>query len=1083
MKLLYTEMHHDLTRLLVKEADAFAKKGYRVFYIAPNSLSFEKERTVLELLPEQASFDIVITRFAQMSRYFLLDQVTESEPVDDSGLTMLFYRALLQLNQEDLPMFYALKEDFGFIEQLVDLFKELRQSHLSISDLILDNPRKTSELSTIFARVTDLMQANALTASSPLSLFAKSILTGQLNDRLAKTVIVIDGFTRFSAEEEALVDLLHRYCQQVIIGAYCSQKAFRASYTKGNVYEASLEFLLKLAGRYQVQPQYLAETDTYPQTFQKLGKAVEAQHDFTETSVDFSAADLSRVALWESINQKEEIEHIAKAIRAKLNQGYRYKDHLVLLGDVETYYQQIGPIFDKYEIPYYLGKAESMTNHPLVQFVESLYRLKKYHWRADDLCHLLKSGLFGGITQPESDQLEYYLNYADLNGLGDFAKPFTKTSYDQQGRATFDLAFLNEIRKKVVQPLQTLLSQRAQSAAALVRQVRDFLVAIQLPQQFQAMSLTKPALEQDKDLEVWKAFTALLEQFFSLFAQEKMTLSHCLAVLRAGMQAATYRVVPATVDVVTIKSYDLIEPHTNKFVYAIGMSRSYFPKPVLNTTLISDQERLASNEHQDALHQMPIPSYDNSQKNHFTAMSLYQSATQELVISFPTLLNDVSQELSPYLKELLALGIPLTTVGKNRFSMEATDIGNFKSLLSSVVAINQGDVTEELNDGERQFWTVMLRYVKRRLEREHFSWPSASKRLQTQPLSPEVLALIFPPEQPLKLSASALTTFYNNQYKYFLQYVLGLHQLETSKAKANNHGTYLHKVFELILSDHSAVPFDQKVAAAIEQANHYRDIATYYQTTAEGRYDFEILKDIIWSTATILEQQTDLQVLEREKHFILPLADHLQISGTIDRLDQLADGQLGVVDYKSSQTNFDIGKFYNGLNSQLVTYLSALQASEQEQAQRPFYGAMYLHMHEPKLELNQFKEIGGKLVEAVYQELTYRGIFMEEAKEHLANGRYYLYNSLYSQAEIELMLTYNQSLFERAKQLITKGHFLINPYTQDGKTVQGDQLKAITGFEADLDLAQARHLVKLPAKNKKEGFLALMQEGESHDEV
>ncbi|HGI1289657.1 TPA: hypothetical protein ACJP8H_001331, partial [Streptococcus pyogenes] len=58
-------------------------------------------------------------------------------------------------------------------------------------------------------------------------------------------------------------------------------------------------------------------------------------------------------------------------------------------------------------------------------------------------------------------------------------------------------------------------------------------------------------------------------------------------------------------------------------------------------------------------------------------------------------------------------------------------------------------------------------------------------------------------------------------------------------------------------------------------------------------------------------------------------------------------------------------------------------------------------------------------------------------------------------------------------------HFLINPYTSDGKTVQGDQLKAITRFEADLDMAQARRLVTLPAKEKKECFLTLMRK-ESH---
>ena len=55
-----------------------------------------------------------------------------------------------------------------------------------------------------------------------------------------------------------------------------------------------------------------------------------------------------------------------------------------------------------------------------------------------------------------------------------------------------------------------------------------------------------------------------------------------------------------------------------------------------------------------------------------------------------------------------------------------------------------------------------------------------------------------------------------------------------------------------------------------------------------------------------------------------PLSDgrFLRLRGKVDRIDQLSDrGALGVVDYKSSLTQFHYDKFFNGLNSQLPTYL------------------------------------------------------------------------------------------------------------------------------------------------------------------
>jgi len=113
------------------------------------------------------------------------------------------------------------------------------------------------------------------------------------------------------------------------------------------------------------------------------------------------------------MNQKEELEYVAKSIRQRVHDGVRYKDIRLLLGDVEAYQLQLKTIFDQYQIPYYLGRSESMAQHPLVQFVESLERLKRYNFQLEDLLNLLKTGLYGDLTQEELDHFEQYLRFAD----------------------------------------------------------------------------------------------------------------------------------------------------------------------------------------------------------------------------------------------------------------------------------------------------------------------------------------------------------------------------------------------------------------------------------------------------------------------------------------------------------------------------------------------------------------------------------------------------------------------------------------------------------------------------------------------
>ena len=135
MKLLYTDMSQDLTEILTEQATSYAQKGKRVFYIAPNALSFEKERKVLEYLPKSVSFDITVTRFTQMPRYFILNTSNPKTQLDDTGLAMIFYKVLSHMDDDELKVYGRLRKDSNFINQLVDLYKELQQANMTVLDL------------------------------------------------------------------------------------------------------------------------------------------------------------------------------------------------------------------------------------------------------------------------------------------------------------------------------------------------------------------------------------------------------------------------------------------------------------------------------------------------------------------------------------------------------------------------------------------------------------------------------------------------------------------------------------------------------------------------------------------------------------------------------------------------------------------------------------------------------------------------------------------------------------------------------------------------------------------------------------
>ena len=705
--------------------------------------------------------------------------------------------------------------------------------------------------------------------------------------------------------------------------------------------------------------------------------------------------------------------------------------------------------------------------------------MKRYRFRMEDVVNLLKTGLYGSFTQDDLDLFEQYLIYADIKGQSKFGKEFTIAYKGEE-----HLAYINCMREQIMAPLLALFKAQKQFGSSLLEKLMTFLGAISLPENLERMVATFSENDQEKHEQVWRTFTGILEQFQTIFGQEKLSLDEFLALLRSGMLAAQYRVVPASVDVVSVKSYDLVEPHTNKFVFALGMTQSHFPKIAQNRSLISDEERAKVNETTADNQRFDVISRENIKKNHFAALSLFNSATEELVLSLPQIANESEDKESSYLAELASFGVPVLVKGRNRLSTDAEDIGNYKALLSRVIEVNRLAIEEEreLSKEEQTFWSVAVRYLRKKLVNDGIELPLIKDNMQTKPVSDEVIETRFPSDEPINLSSSAVTTFYNNQYKYFLQYVLGLQEVETIHPDARNHGTYLHRVFELVMKDASNQPFDNKLDRAIQTTNAEDAFKFIYEEDEESRYSLTVLEDIARSTATILRQDTQIQVENEEEPFELMLANAVRIRGIIDRVDRLSDGSLGVVDYKSSNNTFDIQKFYNGLNPQLVTYMQALRDKKIKSESDKIFGAMYLHMQEPKVDLSSVATTE-KILENLSKELRYRGLFLEDEKGYLSNGNYHLNDSVYTQEELDILLAYNQKLFLQAAEQIKQGYFLINPYSEDGKTVKGDQLKAITRFEADRHMPYARKWFKLPRKDRRQGFLSLMQEEEEKDDL
>lgn len=1065
MKVVYTSIRANLVKDLVEEALDLESKGYRVFYIAPNSLSFEKERQVLACLPTKASFGITVTRFQQMTRYLLLDQEAEAQRLDDLGLQLLVYRILQTLPLEHYRAYGRIRKDPGFVQEVASLYKELQEARMGLDYLThLDNAAKTHDLQMIFQALDESMVAEGYLPSTTLSDFIGKLESGRLDSSLAKVALVIDGFTRFSAEEKHLLGLLHRKGCPIVIGAYASRRARKQQYLEGNLYQASVEFIQDLGRDFQAQ---IVEGSAGVQDgFQELTDRLEVFYEFGPKQ-DFAPLELP-LFLHKKGTPQAEVEWVARQIRRLLADGYRYKDIRLLLGDVETYAPQVATIFDRYQIPFYIGRRESMVDHPLIHLVESLESLVRRHFRREDLTNLLQTGLYGNLAVEELDQLESYLRFSDINGLAALQRTFTSNDGDR-----YDLENLNQIRDTILSPLLPFVKAKKQKGASLLKKFRTLLEEIALPTNLVRLSQSLDLREQEQQAEVWKAFTDLFAQMERLVGDTPLTVSEFLELWRAGIQLASYRTVPATVDVVQVQSYDLVQPLVAKQVFAIGLTDDFFPKESGEMGLLTIEEKEKLNQSADQGQALLIPWRENGPKNHFTAVSLLNAAEETLYLTCPGQIDNSEKRPSPYLQVLNKFGIKWQDMQEQ--SLTPDDIGSYQGLLSQVVELYQEGIQAEWQPEEESYWKALIRYLRRYLAQDGFSLPGLNYQVQSSPLTKATLDRLYPQDQGLKLSVSSLTDYYKNPYSYYLKHVLRLREEGSIHPDARIHGQYMHQIFEEYFARLSEQDPVQALDQAIQKVNREAYVRYRYGLDEESRFSQRILLDIVRTSAQTLEAPVT-ETLEEEKGFryLLSSEDQIYVSGVIDRIDQLQGTSIkGVVDYKSADQNFSYQDFYNGLNSQLVTYLDYLSKDQ-------VFGAMYFHLNNPLVSFKKQEEAGYYLAQAM-KEFTYKGLFLSSEKDRLSDQ--YLLKSgrkdfTVEEEELAILLAYNRLLFQRAAQAIRAGQFPVQPISEDGQSVRAyvDQYKAITQFETPYHYQNLRILNQLEGTSNKEDWLAKIRQ-------
>ena len=1096
MEILYTEITQDLTEGLLEISLEELGKNRKVYYIVPSSMSFEKEKEILERLAkgsDAAVFDLLVTRFKQLPYYFdKREKATTKTELGTAGLSMLFRRVLRSFSKEEIPLYFSLQDSAGFLEMLIQLRTELLTANLSVENLP-DSP-KNQELKKILSRFEEKL-ANDYANYSEFGDFTSRLADGEFDFQLKDVTIVIDGYTRFSAEEELFIESIQDRVARFVIGTYSDENSLTAG--SETIYISTSQMIGRFRSKFPVELRKMAFSSVN-EVYNKLTKLLDLDSRFaiSDQNIEINSADAKYFRIWEAENQKVEIEGVAKEIRQKISQGAFFKDFTVLVGDPAAYEITLKEIFELYEIPFFYAQEESMSQHPLVIFFESLLSIKKNNYRTDDVVNLLKSKVYTDVNLDEEviDYFEYYVQKYKISGRKKFTEAFNESEFSK-------IELVNQLRENLLgndSPLQAFLGTNRQKTGK--KWVSDLQVLLENGNVMANMNTYFSEAESenkhqmaDKHEQVWQMLISILNEFLAVFSDEKLKSVEFLDILLAGLKNAKYRQIPANVDVVNIKDYELVEPKTNKYIYAIGLSQTNFPRIKKNSTLLSDEERLEINQTTDENQFIEQLNVVNYQKNQFTVLSLVNSAKETLVLSMPQIMANEQGEFSPVFQLFLNHSDEkiLQKIQEVNLFESLEHIGNSRSVISMIGKIERELVeTEEKNDDKRVFWSSIFRILVKSNPDFQKILLDLAKDIDTVNLSKETLDQIY--GDKLYASVSSFERFYNCEYQYFLETTLGLETFENIDINSKIVGNFFHEVFEKVMQEEalSAENFDEKLTKVLHDVDS--NYSRYFTQDATARFTWTNLEEIVRQTATVLKETVstdELKTLLTESSFGLPKSelgnfsvDDIYLRGRIDRLDQLSSDYLGAIDYKSSAHSFKLQDAYDGLSLQFMTYLDVIKEAFPNQK---IWGALYLQFKNQPInlsEINHLSEIAGLLKES----MRYDGLVLEEAAdqikaiENIAVKK----SNIYNQEEFEQLLKLNENHYQHAGQRLKSGQIAINPIMKRSEgidqtgNVRGCRycpLKSICRFEANVHMND--HSREIGQKSQAEILAELKGEG------
>ncbi len=958
--------------------------------VVPDQFTMQTQKELVTMHERGGIMNIDVLSFGRLSHRILEEVGGDNLPaLDDTGKSLVLQRVALA-KKEELPVLGGHIHKQGYIHEVKSAISEFMQYGLSVEDIekLLEFAKdrgalqgKLKDLKTLYRSFKEYIAGHFITTEEKLEILRKSIGKSRI---IKDSVIVFDGFTGFTPIQNRLIQELLVWAKEVIVTVTLGdgenpfkqdgeQKLFYLS--KKTVYD-----LEKMAQQVSVT----RGEDIYirPQVAPRFG------HDnslaFLEQNLFRSAGkkstdDTGSVRILEAHTPKDEVHQVAVEIaRLIREENLQYRDIAVISGDLESYAPYVEREFRDMHLPCYIDRTRGIVLNPMIELIKSALELFIKDFSYEAVFHYLRSGLTG-FTTDEVDRLENYVLETGVRGIRKWERLFTHKTEEMEEKEE-PLQEMNALREKLVSQVAVLGGKRS-IAKEHVEALHAFLVQLKVQEKLENMSR---AFEEAGDMtrgreyaQIYRLVIELLDQIYSLLAEEKITGKEFLEILEAGFAEIEVGTIPQNVDRILVGDMERTRLKQIKVLFFVGVNDGNIPKNVSKGGILSDMDREFLR--QSDLELAPSP----RQQMFIQRFYLYLNMTKpshRLILSYAKV-NSAGKSLRPsYLISVVRgmfLGLSAEQTGNRTIAEQmVTPEGSVAYLAEGLREYAEGKLTSLTTEELFALYTAYAGKEEYAEIAEQLK-EAAFYRYQDSLLSKVVARALY--GKRLETSVSRLELYAACAYHHFLQYGLSLKDRKELGFEAVDMGNIYHDVLDTFAckleeSEYTWFNFPMEFADGVVEET-MEHVASEYgagvlYSSARKEYAISRMSRVLKRTVETLQKQLKQGEFVPGSHEItfksiqdaeavdvrLSEEEMLRLHGRIDRVDTAQDAEnvyVKIIDYKSGDRHFDLAAVYYGLQLQLVVYMNAaleLEAKKHPDKNIVPAALLYYHVEDPMVE-------------------------------------------------------------------------------------------------------------------------------------